>query len=256
MFESHHVSRWDVQDDLTRPVEATCRVPVHFTLHPGLPVEGLPDQRRPLRIDADTLQLAVEAEGYRAPRHRCRQPDEQHLVGHRLGRETGKGSQVDAVGVIAPCPAGRDGADVGQLAGNDAQLVGGGEGDRRSGELGSRRGHLDAGGYEDRRRLGRRQPEGHVRRRRRWREEAHPDELQEFHVVAIGHPVETVDELIRHEGERLDQGDTGVRDVVICPFRAAPLDQSFGVVDQVLEAPVVEVGGGQCHPAHSSSGIT
>ena len=48
----------------------------------------------------------------------------------------------------------------------------------------------------------------------------------------------------------------GIRHVVVRPLRAAPLDQSLGVVDQVLKAAVVQIGGGQRHSAYSSSGIT
>ncbi len=86
--------------------------------------------------------------------------------------------------------------------------------------------------------------------------QADADQLEELDVVAVGYPVEPVEELVGHVGERLDQGDAGVGDVVVRPLRAAPLDQPLGVVDQVLEAAVVQVGCRQRHSAYSSSGIT
>ena len=73
----------------------------------------------------------------------------------------------------------------------------------------------------------------------------HADELQEPQVVPVGDPVQAVEELVDHEGERLDERDAGVGDVVVGPLRAPLLHQAFGVVDEVLEAAVVEVGGGQ-----------
>ena len=48
----------------------------------------------------------------------------------------------------------------------------------------------------------------------------------------------------------------GVRHVVVGPFRAALLDEPLGVVNQVLEPPVVEVGHGQGHQRSWPSGMT
>lgn len=66
-------------------------------------------------------------------------------------------------------------------------------------------------------------------------------------MVLVGHPVEPVDDLVRHVRDRLDEGDPGVGDVVVGPLRGALLDVALGVVDELLEAAVVEVGGGQGH---------
>ncbi len=43
----------------------------------------------------------------------------------------------------------------------------------------------------------------------------------------------------------LDEGDAGVGDVVVAPLGAGRLDVAFGVVDELLEAAVVEVGDGK-----------
>jgi hypothetical protein len=91
------------------------------------------------------------------------------------------------------------------------------------------------------------EPEGDLAAGRRRREEANPDQLQELDVVAVRDPVETVEKLVRHPGERLDQGDTRVRDVVVGPFRAVLLDEPLRVVDEVLEAAVVQVRDRQGH---------
>ena len=77
---------------------------------------------------------------------------------------------------------------------------------------------------------------------RRRREERDADQLEELDVVPVGHAVEAVDELVGHPGEQLDERDAGVGDVVVGPLRAALLDEPLGVVDEVLEAAVVEVG--------------
>ena len=108
------------------------------------------------------------------------------------------------------------------------------------------------------------QPEGHRAAGRRRRPQADPEQLEELHVVPVRYPVQPVDELVDHLRERLDQRHAGVGDVVVGPLRAPSLDQPLGVVDQVLEPPVVELGRGQRHrdlpavgaAAGSCSGMT
>ena len=107
------------------------------------------------------------------------------------------------------------------------------------------RGHLGLRPDHHRLRLRRRQPERHLAAGRGRRPELHPDQLEELDVVQVRHPVQPVDQLIDHLRERLDQGDPGIGDVVVGPGRATLLDQPLGVVDQVLEMPVVEIRGGQ-----------
>src|SRR5256884_5998605 len=60
-------------------------------------------------------------------------------------------------------------------------------------------------------------------------------------VVALRNAVEPVENLVGHPGEGLDQGDPRVGHVVVGPFRALLMDDPLGVVDQVLEASIVEV---------------
>ena len=94
-------------------------------------------------------------------------------------------------------------------------------------------------------RLRRGQPERHVPARGGGRAELDPDQLEELDVVQVRDPVEPVDQLVDHLGNGLDQRHAGVGDVVVGPGRAALLDQPLGVVDEILEVPVVEVGCGQ-----------
>ena len=60
-------------------------------------------------------------------------------------------------------------------------------------------------------------------------------------VVAVGHPVEPVDELVDHVGERLDEGDAGVADVVVSPFRAVLRNAPLGLVNQILKMARIEI---------------
>ena len=84
------------------------------------------------------------------------------------------------------------------------------------------------------------------------------DEVEEGDVQLVGHPVQPVEQLVGHERERLDERDAGVGDVVIGPLGAPCGDEPLGVVDEVLEAAVVEVRHGQGHGSRSDvrSGIT
>ena len=83
--------------------------------------------------------------------------------------------------------------------------------------------------------------------RRGGREEAHADQVEELDVDPLGHPVEPVEQLVGHVRERLDQRHARVVDVVIRPAGAALLHEALRVVDELLEAAVVEVGCGKRH---------
>ena len=74
------------------------------------------------------------------------------------------------------------------------------------------------------------------------RKEPHADQFEELDVVALGHAVEPVEHLVGHPGEGFDQGHARIGDIVIRPFGATLLDESLGVVNEVLEATVVQVG--------------
>jgi hypothetical protein len=81
-----------------------------------------------------------------------------------------------------------------------------------------------------------------------------PSRSRNFTYGAVGDPVQPPQHLVDHVGERLDERDAGIVDVVVGPLGAALLDQPLGVVDQRLERAVVEVGSGKRHGDDSSAG--
>ena len=102
---------------------------------------------------------------------------------------------------------------------------------------------------------GGREPERRGAARGRRRVELHADQLEELDVVPVRDPVQPVDQLVDHLGERLDQRDARVADVVVGPVGRALLHQALGVVDQRLEVAVVEVRGGQDHVSSRPSAL-
>ena len=82
--------------------------------------------------------------------------------------------------------------------------------------------------------------------------EPHADQFEELDVVALRDTVQPIQNLVGHPGEGLDQGDPGVRHVVVSPLRAALLHEALGIVDEVLESPIVEVWDRKCHRSASS----
>ena len=96
------------------------------------------------------------------------------------------------------------------------------------------------------------EPEGDRRSRGSWGKEPDADQFEEFDVVALGDTVESIEDLVGHPGEGLDQRDAGVRHVVVGPLRAALLHEALGIVDEVLESPIVEVWDRKCHRSASS----
>ena len=91
------------------------------------------------------------------------------------------------------------------------------------------------------------QPERHRYRRRRRRQQPQPDQVQELQVHPVGYPVEPEQQLVGHVREGLDERHARVGHVVVGPLRAAAHHHPLGVVDEILESPVVEVGCGQGH---------
>src|SRR5437763_3964720 len=91
------------------------------------------------------------------------------------------------------------------------------------------------------------EPEGDAGASRGGWKEPDADQVQELEVVALWDPIQSVEQLIRHPGERLDQGYARIGNVVISPFGTLLLDQALGVIDQVLEAAIVEVRDRKCH---------
>ena len=125
-----------------------------------------------------------------------------------------------------------------------SSCLGGGEDDRLF-DIGAVGADLGFGADGDRLRLRRGEPERHFTLRRSGWAQFEAEQLQELDVIAVGNPVETVDELIDHHREGLDQRDPRIGDVVVGPFRAAPVHESAGVIDQALKGSVVEIRCGQ-----------
>src|SRR5438067_9081313 len=91
------------------------------------------------------------------------------------------------------------------------------------------------------------EPKGDAGTSRGGWKEPDADQVQELEVVALWDPIQPVEQLIRHPGEGLDQGYARIGNVVISPFRTLLLDQALGIIDQVLEATIVEVRDRKCH---------
>ena len=246
----------EVDDDVAVPVQAPGRVAVQVAGFPGGARPGFPGERRPGRIHAHTLDRAGEAKAQRVGRGGVAETDEEEVARRGLILE---GEEVAAVQ--------RLGGPVGMLLpvrgrerrrhrdGHDREVIEGREDDRLVG-LGADGRGLGAARDAQRVRLRAGQPERDVAARGRRREQPDPDQLEELHVVAVGDAVDAVEELVGHPREELDQGHARVGHVVVRPLRAALLDQALGVVDEVLEAAIVQVGDRQGHRAHSSAGIT
>lgn len=236
-----------VQDDLAGAVEAAGAVPVHLAGGPAVLGPRLPDQRGLPGIDTDTVDAAVEGQRHGAVRHGRSEPEHQAVTGLR---RLGEAEQVLALGqLVRTVDGGLAGAvdhQVGQLAGENGEFALGGEDD---GLLALRTGGGDlcAHGQPYRIFQRRRQPEGDVGARGRRREEGDADQVEEGEVVLLGDAVEPVDDLVGHVGDRFDERDPGVGHVVVRPLRGALLDVALGVIHELLEAAVVEVGRGQCH---------
>jgi hypothetical protein len=79
----------------------------------------------------------------------------------------------------------------------------------------------------------------------------HVDQLEKLDVQAVGDAVEPVHELVRHPGERLDERDPRVRDVVVRPFGTALLHHALGLVNEILEASIVEIWDRKGHDSPS-----
>ena len=198
-----------------------------------------------VRVHAHALDVALEAQEDRVGRNRLRQPDQERIAERRL--------VLEAVGVIAELHlrehvavvglALGHGAELDQLGGDDRQLLRRRE-DARLVRLGSHGGDLRRGRDAHDLRLGAGEPERDVGSRGGRREERHADQLEELHVVPVRHAVQPVDELVRHPGEGLDQRHARIGDVVVSPLGAALLDESLGLVDEVLEPTIVKIRNG------------
>src|SRR5262249_40137785 len=84
-----------VHHDRARLVQAAGLVAADRALHPVLAVPRLPDQRRPLRVDADSVDATAEVQPHGALRYRVGQSQVERVVGYRTGLE-GREGRVDA----------------------------------------------------------------------------------------------------------------------------------------------------------------
>jgi len=243
----------DMQHDVAVPVEAAGAVPVHFARRPGVAIPGFPDQRRVFGIDADAIDIALEAQRHGARGYGLREADQENVIrlGH-LVEAVERGACFQRLGVVADLFFSAErGGKPGKRAGDDRQVADCGEDDRLVG-LGSHGGGLGSRPNMDGPRLGAGEPEGDRGSCCGWGKKADPDQLEEFDVVLLRNSVKPVQHLVGHPGEGLDQCDARVRHVVIGPLRAALLHEALGIVDEVLESPIVEVWDRKCHRSASS----
>ncbi len=237
----------DVQHHLAGAVEPAGGVPVDVAAGPAVGGPRLPDQRRLPGVDTDTVDLAVEFQDDHALGNGGAEPEQHAVTGARSLREAVHVLRPREVrGAVDRLLIGSLDHEVRQLAGHHGEFALGGEHHRVLG-LGADRGDLGTRRQHDGLLLRRRQPERDAGARGGRGEERDPDEVQEREVVLLRHPVEPVHDLVRHVGDRLDEGHARVGDVVVGPLGSALLDVALGVVDELLEAPVVEVRGGQGH---------
>ena len=238
----------DMQYDVAVPVEATGAVSVDFARRPSVAIPGFPDQRRVLGIDAHTLDIALEAQRHGARGHGIGEANQEHVIRLRYFVEAEeRRACLERLGVVADLfLAAERGGEPGERAGDDRQVADGGKDDRLVG-LGAQGGGLGPRPNMDGSRLRAREPERDRGPCRGRGKEPDADQFEEFDVVALRNSIEPVQDLVRHPGEGLDQRDTRVRHVVIGPLGAALLHEALGIIDQILEAPIVEVRDWKCH---------
>ena len=217
----------------------------------GVPVGavvGLPLQRRIVGVNTHALDGAVELQSNGAPRHGVGEADQQCIARHRWRGERGEwNSQPKLFGAGLATVGGRARSQHGiERAGDDRQVLDRREHDRLF-RLGPQRCCARATRQRQRGLRGRRQVERHAGARRGGREQLQADQFEELQVQPIRHAVEPVQQDIGHVGERFDQGHARVRHVVVGPRGAAGLNHPLGVVDQLLEASIVEIWCWQCH---------
>ena len=241
-----------MQHDVAVTVQTAGAISVHLAQMPGLAVPGFPYQRRILGINAHTLNGALQAQAYRAARHRIGEADDEGVV--RL-RDRSEGDEPPAaLQLLGPVDTsvrtGSLGRDRSDRARHEVEVVDRREDDGFLGFRTNRRGLRVCG--DALRQIGRRgEPEREWCPRRCGREQPDIDELQELHVEAVRDPVEPVQQLIGHPRERLDERDARVGDVVVGPLGTALLHHPFRLVHEVLETAVVEIGDGKCHASPS-----
>ena len=223
---------------------------------PSLALPGLPHERRASGVDPDPLHGRVDVEPNRVAGEGVLEPDVERVTGcQRLGREalhTGEpGTQVVPHVHVAVLAVGR------QRRGDPRRH------DRGVGECGehlrvadrSRGGDLGAGRDRDGLGTSTGAPERQVGPRGRGRELLEAQQVEHARVEHVRRLVQPVQHRLGHPGEQLDQRHAGVGQVVVGPFRTQLRNHPLGLVDEVLELAIVEVGDGETHGS-SSRGIT
>ncbi len=228
-------------------VEAAGAVLEHLGLEP-LAVAGgdLPHERRVLRVHAGSLGLrAVDVDLHQQASERhveaevervadLRRRPERQLVRPLRARDSA--GDADVLGLAVALDRVRA-----ELRDRDREVLVDLEDDRLLRTEPQRR-HLGlTGGDHHVLVLGRRrQPEPDVGVRRGRRLEPHAEQLEQRNVELVGNAVDAVDERLGHPREQLDQRDARIGDVVVCPFRTALGNPNARLVDELLEAAVVE----------------
>jgi hypothetical protein len=242
-----------VEHDVPRLVEPTGRVALDLARRPRVAVPRLPHERGVLGVDTHPEHPAGEAQRHGTTRGCVVEAEEQHVV---VGgwRPEDRDLVAEAELVVA---AGRllvtvSGEDVRQSPWRHDEVL------RRCEDqglllIGPRCGDLRAGGEDDVLLLRCGEPGGDLDACGGRGEEGDTQQVEERDVQLVRHAVEPVEQLVDHEGEGLDERDPGVGDVVVGPLRTALLDHPLGIVDEVLEAAVVQARDGQAHRAASSS---
>ena len=230
-------------------VEAPGLVDQHPSPVPAVARPRLPSEGRSMGVDAQPLdgRDQVEAQGV-AGEGAVEAEVEGIVLDQGLGGEAhdtalAEPEVLPRVAVVAGAVAGEE---AGELRLHDPQVVVGGEDDVAAVTPG-RGADLGAGGDDEGRGAGRRQPERELGPGRAGREQVDADELEELGVEAVGHLVQPVQRHLGHPGEQLDEGDPRVGQVVVRPRRAVLGDEALGLVDDVLEGAVVEVGARDRH---------
>ena len=246
--------RGDEQDDRALLVQAGALVADDRAVHPVRAVPGGIGDGRVQWIDADALNLIVLAEHQADEVLRCGviQADVQAIAHLRLG---GEGEELDPSvhRLVDTLEAAVDplGEDLGNLHRGDGEIVRRREGGRQPGADAHRR-HERSARDDDILRLRDREHEFQAGPGRGGGEHALPEQLEELHVVQVGHPVQPVDELVDEEREGLDERDTGIGHVVVRPLGVAQLHEALGLVDEILEATIVQIRGGKRHGCSSA----
>ncbi len=217
---------------------------------PVLADARVPGERRLVGRDAAPRPWhAGEAELDRARRDRSLQADEERVPGQRRVAEAADVAVVVVAAHLHRSPRVIHGLEQPERTGHDRKVDCRCERDLLAVPAARRRDLCPGRDHELVLRLSLREPERQVGGGSGGRKKRHAEQLEELHVVEIRHPVQPIEQLVGHPGERLDQHHARVGDVVVGPpvEVAVLLDAQLRFVDEILEAAVVEFRCGKCH---------